>query len=119
MFNLDIFIEYCLKKNSVSESFPFDETTLVMKVLNKMFALTDLEDEFSITLKAKPEDVLSLIENYETISGAYHMNKKHWINTIIDGSLSDKFIVKLIDNSYNLVVSGMPEKQQKLINNVL
>ena len=114
MINIEFFREYCLRKNSVSESFPFDETTLVMKVLNKMFALTDLQEEFSLTLKAKPEDVILLTETYEIITGAYHMNKKHWINIKSDGSVSDKFILQLIDNSYELVIEGIPKNQRKL-----
>ncbi len=115
MMNIESFREYCLNKKSVIETFPFDETTLVMKVLNKMFAVTNLEKEFSITLKAKPEDVVKLIETNKNISGAYHFNKKHWINIKIDGSLSNRFITDLIDNSYNLVVSSLPKKQQNLI----
>jgi len=115
MINPESFLDYCLTKRGVSETFPFDETTLVMKVLNKMFAITDLEEEFSITLKAKPEDVIKLTERYENIRGAYHFNKKHWINIKITGSISDAFIKNLIDNSYNLVISGMTKKQQKLL----
>ncbi len=113
MLNIELFRDYCLQKKSVKESFPFDETTLVLKVFNKMFALTDLENNFKITLKAKPEDVILLTEQYKCISGAYHMNKKHWISIEIDGSLSDNFIIDLINNSYNLVISGIPEKNRK------
>ena len=117
MLNIELFRDWCLQKKETTESFPFDETTLVLKVFNKMFALTDLEKEFSITLKAKPEDVVRLIESNENINGAYHFNKKHWINIKIDGSLSSKFITTLIDNSYNLVIAGLTKKQQKLILN--
>ncbi len=115
MLNSESFRDYCLKKNAVTESFPFNETTLVMKVLNKMFALANLDGEFSITLKTKPEDVIILTETYENISGAYHFNKKHWININIEGSLSDKFIKQLIDNSYYLVIAGMTKKQQNML----
>ncbi len=115
MMNPESFRDYCLTKKGVSETFPFDETTLVMKVLNKMFAVTDLEEEFSITLKAKPEDVVKLTETYENITGAYHFNKKHWINIKIIGNISEAFIKELIDNSYNSVVAGMTKKQQKLL----
>ena len=115
MLNIESFREYCFDKNSVTESFPFNESTLVLKVLNKMFAVTDLEEEFSLTLKAKPEDVISLTETYENITGAYHFNKKHWINIKINGSISDKLVYQLIDNSYNLVVSGMSKKMQSEI----
>ena len=115
MINPEIFREYCLIKKGVSETLPFDERTLVMKVSNKMFAITDLEKEFSITLKAKPEDVIALTETYENIAGAYHFNKKHWINIKINGSISEVFIKELIDNSYNLVIAGMTKKQRKLL----
>ncbi len=117
MLNIELFRNYCLKKKSVTESFPFNETALVLKVFNKIFALTNLKDDFKIALKAKPEDVILLIERHKCISGAYHMNKKHWISIEIDGSLSDNFITELINNSYNLVISGIPEKFRKLPEN--
>ena len=33
---------------------------------------------------------------------AYHMNKKHWISVILDGSLADEIIVSLIQDSFSL-----------------
>ena len=46
---------YCLSKNNVKESFPFDENTLVFKVYNKIFALFSLEkDPLRINLKCDP-----------------------------------------------------------------
>ena len=52
--------EYCLAKNKVSESFPFNDTALVFKVLDKMFALLDLEDDLRISLKCDPELAIEL-----------------------------------------------------------
>lgn len=47
--------EYCLSKSGVTESLPFNDTALVFKVLDKMFALLDLsEDSMGITLKCNP-----------------------------------------------------------------
>lgn len=34
---------------------------------------------------------------------AYHMNKKYWASIILDDTLSDEKVMKLIDISYNLV----------------
>lgn len=65
--------EYCLSKKGVTESFPFDDTSLVMKVMNKMFALIDLEEANSITLKCDPERAIELREHYSGIDGAYHL----------------------------------------------
>ena len=73
--------KYCSQKNGVSESFPFNETTLVFKVVDKMFALFDVENFQSINLKCDPEKALELREQYSGILPGYHMNKKHW-NTI-------------------------------------
>ncbi|MEE8478400.1 MAG: MmcQ/YjbR family DNA-binding protein [Candidatus Neomarinimicrobiota bacterium] len=35
------------------------------------------------------------------------MNKEHWNTVILDGSLPDELIYKLIDNSYDLVVKRL------------
>ncbi|MFT7072490.1 MAG: putative DNA-binding protein (MmcQ/YjbR family) [Patiriisocius sp.] len=41
--NVEEFRNYCIAKKGVTESFPFDESTLVFKVMGKMFALCSLE----------------------------------------------------------------------------
>ena len=46
--------EYCLSKKAVTECLPFDEYSLVMKVMGKMFALIDLEGANSLSLKCDP-----------------------------------------------------------------
>ncbi|MEA2040948.1 MAG: MmcQ/YjbR family DNA-binding protein [Bacteroidota bacterium] len=112
-FNIEQFRNYCLNKKGTEETFPFDESTLVMKLRGKMYALTDIDDQFSITLKIDPEYSIELKEKYEAISDAYHMNKKHWINYTPDNSLSEKEIYKLIDDSYNLIKNKLTKKAQK------
>lgn len=108
--NIEELREYCLSKKGVTESFPFDETTLVFKVMGKMFALTDTEDEFSINLKCDPEKAIELREKYPAVQPGYHMNKKHWNTIYIDGSLSDDILKTLIEDSYNLVVNTIHGK---------
>ena len=49
--NVETVREYCLSKKGATESFPFDDVSLVIKVMNKMFALIDLEGANSIALK--------------------------------------------------------------------
>jgi len=41
--NIEEIRDYCLAKPAVTEGFPFDASTLVFKVMNKMYALTGLE----------------------------------------------------------------------------
>ena len=101
---------YCLNKPHVTESFPFDETTLVFKVYNKMFALFNLEkDPLRINLKCNPEKALELREEYAQVLPGYHMNKKHW-NTIVLEGLPLTLIQQLIDNSYQLVLYSLSKR---------
>ena len=112
--NIEQFRNYCLSKKHVTESFPFDEVTLVFKVANKMFALTSLNSlPTAVNLKCNPEKALQLREEYSEIIEGYHMSKKHWNTISIEGNLSNKLIEELIDHSYNLVVSGLTKKLQK------
>ena len=111
--NIESLREYCLSKKGATESFPFDKTTLVFKVMGKMFALTDLEGPLSINLKCDPERALQLREEYTAISPGYHMNKKHWNTIMIDGSINEKSIIELIDHSYELIISSLPKKARK------
>lgn len=108
---------YCLSKKETTEDFPFDEDTLVFKVLGKMFALASLKwwerGEAAINLKCDPDYAEELRATYSSIRPGYHMNKKHW-NTVYlrEGELSPNLIKELIDHSYAMVVKGMPKKQR-------
>jgi predicted DNA-binding protein (MmcQ/YjbR family) len=113
--NIEVFRNYCLSKVEVSECFPFDETTLVFKVMGKMFAITDTEDEFAIALKCDPELVNQLRERYPCVKPGYHLNKKYWNTVTVDGSINDAQLMEWIDHSYNEVVKTLPKKQQALL----
>lgn len=113
--NIEQLREYCLKKNKATEGFPFDEHTLVFKVLGKMFALFPLEKwekgEASVMLKCDPNRTTELREQYESIFAGPYVSNKHW-NTIslYTGELKPEFILHLIDHSYDMVVKGMTKK---------
>ena len=113
--NIETFRNYCLAKKGVTESFPFDETTLVFKVMNKMFALTSLERHpITANLKCNPEKALMLREEYDgLIIPGYHMNKTHWNTITLEHFLPQDLIKELIDHSYNLVVASLPKKLQQ------
>jgi len=116
--NVEELREYCLAKKGVTESFPFDETTLVFKVMNKMFALTGLHRDFSVNLKCDPEKAMELRELHPAVIPGYHMSKKHWNTINIDGSIEDELIYEWIDDSYNLIVESLPLKIQEELNEV-
>ena len=112
--NIEQFRDYCLSKKNVTESFPFDEVTLVFKVAGKMFALTGLNSKpTAANLKCDPEKAIRLRDEYSDVVEGFHMNKKHWNTVTIEGDLSNKLIEELIDHSYDLVVKGLSKKLQK------
>lgn len=105
---------YCLSYPQTTEGFPFDESTLVFKVANKMFALLSLDSQPTrINLKCEPEVAEEWRLQHPAIIPGYHMNKKHWNTLILDGSLSSEFIRDAIDRSCRLIVASLPKKIQK------
>lgn len=116
--NIEELRNYCLLKKGTSEDFPFDQVTLVFKVLGKIYALTNLEGDLSINLKCDPEKAISLREQYPSITPGYHMSKVHWNTVQIDGSLKSDFIQQMIDHSYELVVSKLTKKQKSELENI-
>lgn len=106
-----VFHAHCIAKAGVEETFPFDEVTLVFKVMGKMFALTGLNrEEFSINLKCDPNWAVELREQYEEIQPGFHMSKTHWNTVMAEGDLPDELIIKMVDHSYDLVVKGLTKK---------
>lgn len=114
--NVEDLRNYCISKKGVSESFPFDKKTLVFKVMNKMFALTNLEGDLTINLKCDPEKAIFLREQFPAVIPGYHMNKKHWNTVNIDGTINNSLIQEWIDHSYNLVVNSLTGKQKQELN---
>jgi len=97
--------EYVLQKPLVTEGFPFGETTLVFKINNKIFLLIPLDAaDFRFNVKCDPDKAIELRDEYpDCILLGFHMNKKHWNTIIIDGRLSNKLILQMVDDSYKLV----------------
>lgn len=110
---------YCLNKQEVTESFPFDEHTLVFKVANKIFAIVPLERQGKIALKCDPAYAIELREQYDgEIVPAWHLSKKHWNGVqFADSSLSADFVKELIDHSYKLVIKGLKKADRERLEN--
>lgn len=110
-------LDYCLAKKGVTESFPFDKETLVLKVGIKIFLLMSLERQpLSINVKTDPEWSEELREQHPQITGAFHMNKTHWNSVSMDGLKRD-LILKMIDQSYDLVFKSLTKKAKEEILN--
>lgn len=115
--HIEQFHTYCLSKKGAEETFPFDEQTLVFKVMGKMFALTGLEhDDFRVNLKCDPERAIRLREEYpEQIIPGWHSNKKHWNTVYFEAGLPEELLRELIDHSYDLVVQGLRKKDREAL----
>ena len=114
--------EYCISKKGVTEHFPFDEVTLVFKVMGKMFLLTGLErwekGEISVNIKCDPDWAEELRGEYESVNPGWHMNKKHWNTVTLNNDVSDEFAFELIDHSYDLVVKSLTKKLKEELKNL-
>jgi predicted DNA-binding protein (MmcQ/YjbR family) len=106
-----------LAKKGVDESFPFDDKTLVFKVMGKMFCLCGLENNpTSVNLKCDPEKAIELREAYSGVQPGYHMNKQHWNTVVFDGSFDDAEARSWIDDSYELVAASLSKKLKAELN---
>ncbi|WP_327748915.1 MmcQ/YjbR family DNA-binding protein [Streptomyces europaeiscabiei] len=105
---------FCLSLNEAVEDFPFRPEISAFKVLGKMFALTWTgERPLRVNLKCDPEDAVRLrAEHPGLIAPGYHMNKRHWNTVTVDGALPDPLTRELIEDSYDLVVAGLPRAQR-------
>jgi predicted DNA-binding protein (MmcQ/YjbR family) len=105
--------EYCLKKKASKESFPFGDSTIVFKVKEKIFLLAGLgESPLQFNVKCDPEKIDALREEYDAVRPGYHMNKRHWNTIIINGTIPEKKLKEMIDESYLLVVQSLSKKDK-------
>ncbi|MDQ1045441.1 MmcQ/YjbR family DNA-binding protein [Streptomyces sp. V4I2] len=101
---------FCLSFNAALEDFPFNPETSVFKVQGKLFALTNLDARpLTVNLKCDPEDAIRLRGEYPgLVIPGYHMNKRHWNTVTVDGGLPDRLVREAVEDSYDLVVAGLP-----------
>ncbi|GAA2265036.1 MmcQ/YjbR family DNA-binding protein [Kitasatospora cystarginea] len=103
----------CLDLNGTAETFPFNADTSVFKVGGRMFALSALDAvPLSVSLKCDPDLALRLRARYPAITGGWHLNKRHWNTVRLDGSVPDRLVREMIEDSYDLVVASLPRAER-------
>ena len=108
--------EYCLSFPGSAETFPFGPEASVFKVAEKMFALSRLAQRpLRVSLKCEPALAEQLREAHPAVIPGYHMNKRHWNTVIIDGSLADRMVKDMVEDSYDLVVSRLPASRRRAL----
>ena len=106
----------CLARPGAEETFPFGPETSVFKVAGKMFALSALRaTPLSVSLKCEPPLAADLRGAHPAIRPGYHLNKRHWNTVTLDGSLPDAMVLDLIEDSYDLVVAGLPRARREAL----
>lgn len=120
--------DHCLMQLQSIEDFPFGPDAYVYKVVGKVFAiLSEQRTEqsavqrdqperiASINLKCDPTEALMLRQIFPAITPGYHMNKQHWNTVLLDGSVPENEIKRMIENSYALVVKSLPKAKRPLL----
>jgi predicted DNA-binding protein (MmcQ/YjbR family) len=105
----DDVLSACLELPGAEEDYPFGDDVAVFKVGGKMFALMLLDAEPGfVNLKCDPARALELRAAYAGVRPGYHQNKRHWNSVDLDGSVEEDVVRGLIEDSYDLVVAGLP-----------
>lgn len=114
-----------LAMNGAYEDFPFGPGISVFKVkapssggierAGKVFALGDLDaDSIRISFKCDPELAPALRQANPGITAGYHLNKRHW-NTVDTSVVEQQMVLEMMEDSYDLVVAGLPKNQQQAL----
>lgn len=100
---------YCLALPGVTEDMPYGPDWVVFRIEGKIFLHISLERKL-IAIKLRPEHGEALREKYDAVTPAWHMNKKHWNDIVIENTFPDNIIEGWIKESYDLVKSKLPKK---------
>lgn len=99
-------ITHCLTYKDVYEDYPFRDanwTVIRHRGNNKVFAWIFERNHFIwINLKTSPQSRDFWRDVYESVLPAYHLNKEHWNSVILDGSVPEPDIIRMIEESYQL-----------------
>lgn len=105
-------LKKCLKNKDASADKPFKDKqyrnliVLRHKSNNKWFGLIfyNKENKLSINLKAEPEIISLIKEQFEAITSAWHMNKAHWCSVEVNG-VPQETLDTLIQKSFDITNS--------------
>ena len=109
--NIEQVREFCLSLPGVTEDSPYGPDMVVFRIEGKIFLHLPLEyAEPRISIKLPPEKGQSLREQHDAISAAYHLNKVHWNDILIENTFSPEQIKDWIVESYEIVFNSLPKK---------
>lgn len=99
-------INYCLTLENTYEDYPFRDknwTLIRHKGNKKVFAwIFEKDKHIWINVKCEPGLLDLWRQIYNSVVPAYHLNKNHWNSIILDDTISDEDIYKMIWDSYHI-----------------
>ncbi|MDL2230722.1 MmcQ/YjbR family DNA-binding protein, partial [Alistipes sp. OttesenSCG-928-L06] len=109
--NIEELRECCLSVKGANECFPFDDTVLVFKVMEKMFAYIGLDcrgEELRVNLKCDPSRSEELRERYTGVAPGVHMPKGLLWNAVsLESDVPDELIRELVTHSVDEVIKKL------------
>ena len=110
-------MRYGMTFPDVYQDMPFHDTNwvLVRCQKNKKAFLWTYEYESSMRINIKVDPVWRDFwrQTYEAVLPGYHQNKEHWNTVILDGTIPDEDIKRMIAESYDLVLGKNRGKRKK------
>lgn len=107
---------HCLAQPGATAQHPFGPDVLVIKVGGKMFAVIAEDAEPpTVSLKCDPGWATVLRDIFPAVEPGYHLNKRHWITVTLDGTIATEEVRDWIDDSYELVVAGLPRRLREAL----
>ena len=103
-------LEYGLSFPDTYQEAPFHDTNwqlVRVKGSKKAFLWTYERNGFiNLNVKADPEWRDFWRQTYTAVIPGWHQNKEHWNTVILDGSIPDKDVRRMIAESYDLVTAS-------------
>ena len=101
---------HLLRFPQTTEEQPFGPDVDVYKVAGKMFAILSPDDSPPrVSLKCDPLLAQELRSEFPAVTPGYHLNKSHWNTVVLDDSVPDSELKKMISHSYEQVINGLPK----------
>lgn len=100
-------LKYCLSFPNTYQDTPFhDENWQLVRCRKnkKAFAWTYYRDnKLCVNVKVNPEWRDLRWQTYEAVIPGYHQNKEYWNTTIVNGTIPENEVKRMIAESYDLV----------------
>ena len=100
-------LEFGLSFQDTYEERPFhDQTWQLVRVKESKKAflwIFERNGYVNLNVKTDPEWRDFWRSTYEVVTAGYHQNKEHWNTIVLDGTIPDKDIKRMISESYDLV----------------